>query len=277
MKHYTVVLTLLFIHTIAFVIPERVQAEANRSYLLGVFPHLPPRELEKVYAPIAALISTAIGRPVQIGSSASYEKFMENLDNQLYDIAFVQPFDYVRIASKFSYQPVAARDELLAAIFVTKKDSPIKNIEDLRGKRVAMPPDVAAVSVLAMQFLVKHGIDVNKDIMISRHRSHVSCLQQVLIDAADTCVTAYSALRFFTNKMNTEMSVIAESPSIPHTLFATHPRVTSKENSDILSVLLSLHQTKEGREILERGQLEHFKKTYDTDYDIVRTFEKEKL
>lgn len=261
----------------AFVTPARVHAEENRSYLLGIFPHLPPRELEKVYAPIAALISAAIGRPVQISSSASYEIFMENLDQQLYDIAFVQPFDYVRIAGKFSYQPLAARDELLAAIFVTKKDSPLKNIGDLRGKRVAMPPDVSAVSVLAMRFLIKHGIDINKDIIISRHRSHVSCLQQVLIDTADTCVTAHTALRFFLNKMNTEMKIISESPSIPHTLFTTHPRVTSKENSDILSVILSLHQTKEGREILERGQMGPFKKTYDTDYDIVRTFENEKL
>lgn len=275
MKHCAIFLSILILQVGAIVVPNQAYADESDAYLLGIFPHLPPRELEKVYAPIAARISTAIGRPVHIGSSASYEKFMENLDNQLYDIAFVQPFDYVRIASKFGYKPVATRDEILSALFATKIDSPITNIGGLKGKRVAMPPEVAAVSVLAKRYLTKQGIDIEKDIIVSRHRSHVSCLQQVLIDEADVCVTAQVALRFFTTKMNTEMKIIAESPSIPHTLFTTHPRVTRQENSGILSAILSLHQTKEGREILANGQMGPFKEIKDADYDIVRSIEKE--
>ena len=80
----------------------------SSGYTLGVFPYLAPRELEKMYAPIAADYSRALNENVQFMTSSTYKVFMKNVDSQQYDIVFVQPFDYVAIADKYGYVPLAA-------------------------------------------------------------------------------------------------------------------------------------------------------------------------
>lgn len=244
------------------------------GYTLGVFPHLPPRQLEKVFAPIAARLGKAIGRKVKLRSSSTYEKFMENLDGGSYDIVFVQPFDYIHIADSMNYKPLATRNELLAAILVVAKDSPIKNLEQLRNKKIAFPPKVSAVSRLTMGFLKKNKFSPGKDVSISHHRSHVSCMQQVLIGTADACATAAPALRFFQHKMKVELKIVAKSISIPHTLFATHPRVSDKDRQVMLTIILSLQKSEEGRKILAQGKLKPFVVISDEKYNVVRKLDK---
>jgi phosphonate transport system substrate-binding protein len=239
---------------------------------LGVFPHLPPRELEKVYAPIAALLSEALGRKVQFRSSSSYQKFMKKLDQQAFDIVMVQPFDYVRIADKFGYVPIAARDEALSAIVVVPMDSALTNLESLKGKKVALPPSVAAVSLLLKAALKEKGMQAG-DVQISHYRSHISCMQQVVIGAVDACGTAAPALRFFADKMDTKLKIIAETRKIPHTLFAAHPKISAGEREKILQTLKAMSATENGRRLLQRGKLKPFIPVTDQAYDVVRNFQ----
>lgn len=250
-------------------------AGAEQPYLLGVFPHLPPRELEKVFAPIAADLSKSVGHKILFRSSSTYKKFRENEDKELYDIVFTQPFDYIRVADQHGYLPLATRSEPLAALIVVKKGSPITHLEDLRGKIVALPPKIAAVSYLISVHLKKHGLIPGKDVRLVYHRSHVSCLQQVIIGAADACGTAAPALRFFNSKMNVQLSVITKTISIPHTLFAVNPHVPSTDRNKLLQAILSWGKTKEGQILLRRGRLRPFIKITDKDYDIVRQYSKE--
>ncbi|KPJ94799.1 MAG: hypothetical protein AMJ53_04555 [Gammaproteobacteria bacterium SG8_11] len=242
----------------------------ERELTLGVFPHLPPRELEKVYAPIAAVFSEALGKKVRFRSSSSYKKFMDKLDQQAFDIVMVQPFDYVRIADSFGYVPIATRDEALATIVVVPQDSALTDLASLKGKKVALPPSVAAVSLLLKAALKEQGL--NDDVQISHHRSHISCMQQVVIGAVDACGTAAPALRFFMDKMDTQLKIIAETRKIPHTLFAAHPKISAAERDKILQALQSLSATEEGRQLLKRGKLKPFVPVNDHDYDVVRNF-----
>ena len=245
----------------------------QQELTLGVFPHLPPRELEKVYAPIAALFSDALGKKVHFRSSSSFRKFMAKLDQQVFDIVMVQPFDYVRIADKFGYVPIATRDEALSTVVVVPRDSTLSNLESLKGKKVALPPSVAAVSLLLKAALKENGMQ-SSDVQISHHRSHISCMQQVVIGAVDACGTAAPALRFFTEKMGSDLKIIAETRKIPHTLFAAHPRISAAEREKILQTLQALSTTEEGRQLLQRGKLKPFKPITDSYYDGVRNFQK---
>ena len=245
-------------------------ATVQKEYVLGVFPHLPPRDLEDVFAPMANDLGTRVGRHVALRVNTTYERFTENLEKQEFDIAFVQPFEYVRIADQYGYRPLATRMEKLAAIVVVKPDSPLTNIAGLKGKRIALPPESAAVTHLFLGLLRAHAMDTAKDVKLSHHRSHVSCLQQVVIGEADACVTAAAALRFFQNKMGTEWKIIARSREIPHTLFVVHPRVPKKDQEALRARILSWGQTDEGKTLLARGQLTPFTSISDSDYNVVR-------
>lgn len=246
------------------------QPAGKNEYVMGVFPHLPPRDLEDVFAPMASDLGTHIGRHVALRSNTTFERFTENLEKQEFDIAFVQPFDYVRVADKYGYRPLATRVEKLAAIVVVKPDSPLASLANLKGKRIALPPESSAVSHLFLGQLRAGGINPDQDVKLSRHRSHVSCMQQVIIGEADACVTAAPALRFFQEKMHAELRIIAQSREIPHTLFIVHPRVPKKDREAIRARILSWDKTEEGKKLLARGQLTPFVPISDSDYDVVR-------
>lgn len=247
----------------------------DKPYVFGVFPYLPPRELEKVFAPMAADFSKLLGREVEFVSSTSYEIFAKNIGAQMFDIAFVQPFDYVAAADKFGYVPLATRSEVLKALIVTTRDSAVKSIADLRGKTVSLPPEDAAVSHLTRIHLRKNGLIPGRDVTLSHFRSHMSCLQQVLIESTVACGTAAPALRYFNGRMNVEMRVIGESDAIPHTLFTAHPRVAEADRERLRERILAWGKTPEGKELLARGKLSEFIPVTDAAYDVVRKFPRE--
>lgn len=248
---------------------------ANKSeYLMGVFPYVAPRELEKMYSPIAADYSNSIDATVLFRTNSNYKSFMNNLDKEMYDIVFVQPFDYVAIADKYGYRPLVTRNKPLPAIFVVNPKGKIKSIEDLRGKTIALPPSVAAISYLIKNHLNENGIDPNTDVTIKHFKSHGSCMRNVLIGAADACGTAPPALRFFQSKMNTKLRVIAKTESIPNSIFALHPRVSKDVEAKLKQQIASWPSTNDGKKLLKGVKVEMFVPVEDSKYDSVRTMAK---
>ena len=72
--------------------------------------------------------------------------------------------------------------------------------------------------------------------------------------------------------MDTTFKIVAKTKSIPHTLFAVHPRVSVQDREKILASILALAKSEEGKALLKRGKLKPFKPTADSDYDAVRNF-----
>lgn len=247
--------------------------KSKASYEMGVFPFLSAREVEKIFAPMAAEFSKVLGKPVIFKTASSYQNFMERLGNQQYDIAFVQPFDYIKAADQNGYRPLATRDEILSAIVVTK-DPATMDIKKLHGKTISLPPKVAAVSILVKRHLIEHGYELGVDIKLQHFGSHVSCMQQVLIGTSDACGTAFASSRIFNKKMKANLKVAFKTPGIPHTLFIAHPNVSKKERDVLTDTILSWPKTTEGKKILSRGRMKPFKKILDEEYDLVREIAK---
>lgn len=250
--------------------PLSAAAKDNPQYVLGVFPHLPPRDLEKVFAPMAADLGKAVNADIRLRTSTTFDRFAALLRKQEFDIAFVQPFDYVGVASKLGYLPLATRTEKLSAIVVTRSDSPLKSLADLKNRKVALPPKTAAVSHLFIGHLRANGLRPEKDVDLVHFRSHVSCMQQVLIGDVAACATAAPALRFFQAKMQIELKIIASTREIPHTLFIIHPRIPKATREAIQTRIVGWANTREGQELLGRGKLTPFIPIKDSDYNIVR-------
>jgi len=243
-----------------------------RPYLLGVFPHLSISRLEAIYAPLAREIGNAIGRPVQFRTRSNFGAFTDELDNGTYDIALVQPFDYIRVHDTRGYLPMARRGEPLSAVIVVASEAPYRSLADLRGTIIALPPEVAAVSHLTRIALSEAGLDPARDVTLVYDRNHDGCLQRVMIGAASACGTASGPVRFFQAKMKVLFRVLAESPSIPHVLFIIHPRVPPQERERALAAIVGLPSTPTGRAIIDEGQLKPFVPVTDAEYDVVRRY-----
>lgn len=267
---YTAIFTLLGFGSTVFDQDQVIAAEKS-AYRLGVFPYLPPREIEKIYAAIAADFSKALNRDILFQTSSSYHRFIERTEEEQFEILFVQPFAYLDLAEDYGYQAIAARKKPLRGIVVTLSDNSLKDLDSLRGKTLALTPRTSAVSYLLKSTLKEQGIIPGRDVKISHSSSHFSCMQKVMTGVADACGTAGPAVLFFEHKMNVKMKTIAKSKAIPSSPFAVHPSVTKEERALLKKRILSWSETEEGKNFLKKFQLAPFRDIGDSDYDIVRT------
>lgn len=267
---------LMMIACLATLATARAEEEVSqRAYVFGAFPHLSMGQLEKIYAPIGQEFGRALGREVVFRSKSNFEQFTGELRQRTYDIALVQPFDYVIAHDEYGYLPLARRGETLAAQFMVRPESPLKSMQDLRGKKIGLPPDTAAISHLVKLALARAGIRPDRDVHIRHFRTHDSCLQQLVIGSIDTCGSAPYPVRFFKSKWNVDLRVLSETFVIPHSLFIVHKRVPPKEREMLLRTILSWPKSAHGRALLEHGSLTPFVVATDGEYDVVRDYHRQ--
>ena len=271
-------LCFIFIWSVSFAYAGSTETASKKSgYTFGVFPFLTISTIEEIFAPIASELSHAIDRDVLLKSTDTFEKFMQNLEQQEYDIAFIQPFDYVNIAKKAGYLPVATRNEPLTADFLVLEKSPLKEGKELKGKVIGLPPKVAAVSYLANISLIQLGLDIRHDVKFRHFSSHQSCMQQLLIGDIDVCVASRPVLRAFESQMNVKFRAIMTTPSITQTLFVVHSRVPEKERNLIKKTILSttLSDVKpEFKIIFKSVNNRFFRPVDDAEYDQVLIYKR---
>ena len=247
---------------------------AEKAYEFGVFPNLPLGRIHELHAPMARDFKAKLGRPVRLSSKAAYASFAEELRNETYDIALVQPFDYVDAHDRHGYLPLARRGEALEAVIVVRQESPLANIQDLKGKIVANPPADAAVSHLTSMALRDAGIDPQTGIKRYYAKNHFACLQSVVIGAADACGTSEQALRTIEKQtqLPARFRILHKTASIPHALFVAHKRVPQKDRDVVLQTILEWPNTAAGIKILDAGHFFPFVAAKDADYEVVRRY-----
>ena len=246
----------------------------KNEYVLGVFPFLPAANLEGIFAPIAAELSKALGKPVRLRLTSSYDTFVQALQDQTFDIVHIHPFDYVQFGRHKGYHPLVARSEDLFALFSVKNGSPIAKLSDLKGKRLGTPPVTGAVTYLALDAVHKAGLTPGRDLTVRNFPNHLACLQQLQIGSIDSCATSSGTSKTFESQFGLPLKRIGHSISIPHTLFAAHSRIPASDREIIKKTLLSSTLAKVDPHLrqlfIETGNATtgtYFKAVNDRDYE----------
>lgn len=249
--------------------PAAAPPEGGAPYELGVFPFIAAPRIEKVFAPIAAQLSDALRRPVRYRSTRTYSQFMDNLERCLYDIAYAQPFDYVRIAYDAGYVPLVARKGILTAQLLVLSESPLRKVGELEGRVLGLPPAVAAVSYLSETILLDAGLVPHRDLELRHFRHHDACVQQLVIGNVDACATGPRTRVEQSERMGVRFRCLGESRRIPTPLVMVHERVPEAERERVKQALLAVTLPPEARSILN-GEVSPFFEVDDADYESVR-------
>lgn len=251
------------------------------QYSFGVFPYLPIEKTEEIWSPLATYISQQLNLPVQLRSRASFITFRDAIENEVFDIAFMQPFDYTNSTAQHNYIPLARvvtrltpdnnkQSGVHRAIFVTLKKNKNLKIADLKHKTIATPPATAAVTILGKKLLMEHGLIAGRDYKVSTHINHHSCLRQLIINQPIVCITAYPAFARFNTTTDNRLTIIATSNAIPSSLVAVHKRMPSEDQKKIKHILLNLENNKDAKSFLKKSHFTRFIPASDADYDVVR-------
>jgi ABC-type phosphate/phosphonate transport system substrate-binding protein len=228
-----------------------------------------------MFAPMAADFSRVLRRLVAFRTTSTIEHFVDNLQQHVYDIAFVQPFDYVRVAAPAGYVLVAGRGESLHPLLVVLQESPFQELADLRHQTIASPPGRTASHLLLKRALHQIKLRPSREVTIQTYRSHDSCLHQVLIKTASACVTIRSILQQFEQNMQARLRILIDLPAVPGAAFVVHPRVPEHDREVLRSAMLTWQHTPAGQQLLSRAGFASFVPVADHDYNVVRQYWKE--
>jgi len=226
--------------------------------------------MEQLYAPVAADLSAALGRPVRLRTRPSFALFRHELVQERYDLVFIQPFTYANIASRHDYRAVARPSTALRAVVVVRSDDTIDSIDDLKGKTISAPPRQAAVSLLARDLLYRHNLVPGRDVRLVYRNNHAACLRAILIRKAVACVTAPPPLKIFKAKTGVTFKVIGYSLSIPGTPYAVHRRLPDQQRETIARRITTWQHSARGRALLKAIGYPSFINSDDSDYQPVR-------
>ncbi len=248
------------------------------EYIVGIHPLHNPKRLLEVYGPIVDSLNASIPQAhFRLEASRNYEEF----DKKLYDrhFAFAMPNPYETVRSlNFGYHVFGkmGNNELFRGIILVRKDSGIRKVTDLKGKKISYPAltDLAA-TMMTQYYLYTLGIDVNRDIENLYVGSQESSIMNVLrghVAAGATWSVPWKTFQRENPGMAAQLEAKWQTESLPNNGWVVRDDVPPTLAAKVSKVLIGLNRTAEGRAILKKMGITRFEYATADTYIPVRQY-----
>ena len=250
------------------------------------------QSLQNDYANLIKLIEKETGKKVEFQNASDYAAVIEGQRAGKIDIASYGPFSYVLAKdSGVMVEPIASptNDESekpsYTSLAYVKKDSGIKDLKDLKGKKVCfVDPGSTSGYLVPMKGLMDVGIDMNVDvepIMAGAHDSSLITLNDGGCDAAFAHDAMLKTLDKTGQVKESDLQSIWESEPLTEDPIAVNTETVDAETVDKITTAIREKANKPA--LVEEGictsqedcvlpeEIEWgYKKVDDSDFDVIR-------
>ena len=253
---------------------------AARDLEFGFTPVLGQADERAAFEPLTAYLSDAIGQKVVIYVAKDYGDLRTKMEAGAVDIGSFSPFAYVDAERggkiRIIAQSVIDGSATYVGIIVARKDSGLKTLTDLKGKRFAfVDPKSASGYVYPRAMLVEKGINPDtffKSTIFSG--DHKKVIADVLDKRVDAGATYDNALGIAKNSgmASDDLAIIASTDPIPHDAIAVRIGLDAGLTKKIQTALVNLDKTEAGRRIIanSKKKLTGHIIAQDSTFDVVR-------
>ena len=253
-------------------------ADEPREYIVGIHPLHNPKRLVEVYGPVVDYLNISVPQVrFRLEASRNYEEFEKKLYSGHFDFAMPNPYQTVR-SLKYGYRVFGkmGNDEMFRGIILVRKDSGIRKVTDLKGKKVAYPALTAlAATMMPQYYLHTHGINVNRDIENLYVGSQESSIMNVLrghVAAGATWPVPWQTFQQENPEMAAQLEVKWQTETLPNNGWVVRNNVPFALTKDVGNALVGLGKTQEGRAMLERLGITHFEHASNETYRPVQQY-----
>lgn len=113
-------------------------AKTRASYVLAVIPSAPPVTMHTLWAPLAERLSRDTGFDINLKVYEKMSDFERDISKGAPDFIFVNPLQAVVAHEAQGYAPLVRGSRRISAELVVRRDSPIRTIDDLSGRKIAL-------------------------------------------------------------------------------------------------------------------------------------------
>jgi phosphonate transport system substrate-binding protein len=192
-KQFLMVLCGVFIGSAAY---------AQSVLRVSAIPDEAPTELQRKFAPLGKYLEGRTGMKVRFIPVTDYAATVEGLAAKKLDLVWYGGFTFVQahIRTKGNAIPLVQRteDEKFRSVFITRSDSGVKSLGDLKGRNFTFG-SVSSTSghLMPRYFMMKAGIDPDRDLRIAFSGAHDATAFQVAggkVDAGALNISVWEKL-----------------------------------------------------------------------------------
>lgn len=243
--------------------------------MFGAIATVEPELMQKRLQPLIEYLEKITERSIVFETGYDYHNTIEKFADGSYDLGFIGPAPYIRAnehnpkALKISAGLESSGKGYFHSLIVSKKDSAIVKLEDLKNRRFAFgSPESTLSYYVPMQMLRDAGIIEYLDRYDFLGR-HDRVAQYVIMGKYDAGAIKESVAK----KYDKYLQVIAKSEPIPDFMIVVSSKMPLALAQKIQSALFSLKDP----EILHaiKASATGFAKREDSDYDHLRAIMKQ--
>jgi phosphonate transport system substrate-binding protein len=251
-------------------------AFAQQVFRVTTIPEEAATEQIRKFTPLAQYLEKKLGVKVEFTPVTDYPAAVEAMVNKKVDLVWFGGFTYVQasIRSKGKVIPIAQREEdtKFQSVFITKTDSGIKKLEDLKGKQVSFgSASSTSGHLMPRSFLLQANIDPEKDFkrvaFSGAHDATIASVVSGKVDAAALDITVWK--KFVTeNKVDTKaVDVFYTTPIYFNYNWSVHADMPADMRAKVTKAILDIDPaTPEGAEILKLNRATRYIPTKPENY-----------
>lgn len=248
-------------------------AHAADELFLGSVAMDAPEAMVRRLAPLTQYLSDKTGYRVTFHASPNLGSAVYDLGNGFTQIAYLTPVAYIDARDKFHVEPLVApmRDNTpqFHLAIVVRKDSGIRKITDLRGKKFALGDEKA---LLQRAVVVGAGIRLEELGSYAYLKHYDTIAKAVLRGDFDAGIMKHALVDDYDNGPQ-GLRTLYMSPPLPPYLFAVNAQLPAKVVAKLRKAFLDLKpDSPRHRAILSSldDTYDGFIRIGDRDYDLVR-------
>lgn len=228
--------------------PRKFQDEL----IFGFLPITSTQRLVARFGPLVDHLAEVLGQPIRMETAPDYATFIQRTHNRRYDILFTAPHFYYLAEKTAGYKAIArVNAKELKAVIVSRKDSQLKSLQDLRGKSLATPDALAMGTVLVREMLLRHQLNPGKDIFLVETPSHNASLISTYKGATDAAGLMIPPYKRSAQNLRAAMVEIKTTRGVPHMPICVINTLSASQTRTLQQTLIGLAKTKEGKKLLK--------------------------
>lgn len=246
---------------------------AQERYRLSMLPRYAPEEILKQITPLANYLSKALGVPVEPVVTADFKQYEQRLLNNEIQIAYENPLVYARVSAAHEALAVAndRNGSRFRGIIITRADSPINDIRDLKGKTVGIVGLTSAGGYLSQRLsLLEQGLDTGKDMKLVEavENKQENVILSVHMKDVDAGFIQEGALHIIDSYVPpNQIRVLKRTEWLPNWALSASRSLPEPTRQTIRKALLQL---KKDDPVVESLKIDGFVNATDADFDMVR-------
>ena len=253
----------LAIDTSAFAQKSAVKAANSQPKLLlaineGGAANADATETFLRFQEFSQVVEKALGSSLSIVAVRDRNTLKDALKRRAYALLLARPNDVPAEAIRdFGYQPVVTEKVPSQALFIVRKDSPLRSITDVKGKSIVTPDIYSNMWRVANAMLRDNKISMsNEKVRAMRDQAAIGwSMENGFFDVG--VINSASAVARTWEKNGGR--VIARSPDLPNMPLIASPEISEAKVAKIRAALLALDSSESGKAVLKKMGLTGFR------------------